>query len=174
MYEMWSFQDTFHGSPFISDVMNTYCHATNSLLQSMKNSGSGRSSAVTYALLSLMCRLVASQAAVFNLWFSRRCYERARGEMILMFTEKILQRKNTGTGSQLVDPNRSDTRNSEVQSDHHGFRSRFLKVFKFLGVRFTEKLGESSHRPQEKAAPASLGKILNIMRHVLGGLLPTA
>lgn len=83
-----------------------------------------------------------------------------------MFTEKILQRKNAGTDSQIVDSKRSDARNSEVRSDHHGFVSLRLRVFQFLGLRFTANLGGSRHSPQERAPPASLGKILNIMRHV--------
>ena len=43
-----------------------------------------RTSAVTFAILALLVRLVAAQSGVFSLWFCRRCYERSRGEMITM------------------------------------------------------------------------------------------
>ena len=52
--------------------------------------------AITFALLSLLARLVATQSSVFSLWFGRRCYERSRGEMITMLYEKSLNRKIIG------------------------------------------------------------------------------
>lgn len=50
---------------------------------------------MTYAMLSLALRFVAAQSQVLNLWYGRRCYERSRGEMIMMIYEKALSRKNT-------------------------------------------------------------------------------
>ena len=136
------------------------------LLQSMVDPGSARTHAVTYAMLSLIVRLVASQTAVFNLWFSRRCYERSRGEMILMFTEKILQRKHAGADSQPANSKNSSVPGSEVHPDHRRLKSKLLRVCELIGLGSRKKLTFSSHSPQEKAPPASLGKILNIMRHV--------
>jgi ABC-type multidrug transport system fused ATPase/permease subunit len=49
--------------------------------------------AVVYACLTLFGRWIAAQSGVFTLWFSRRCYERSRGEMITMVYEKTLRRK---------------------------------------------------------------------------------
>ena len=66
------------------------------LLRSMENPDSPKSAAITYAILSLIVRLIASQTAVLNLWFSRRCYERSRGELITMLYEKTLTRKIVG------------------------------------------------------------------------------
>lgn len=43
--------------------------------------------------MSLAIRLIASQTGVFSLWFSRRIYERSRGEMFTMVFEKSLTRK---------------------------------------------------------------------------------
>jgi ABC-type multidrug transport system fused ATPase/permease subunit len=63
------------------------------LLKSMENPTAPRSAAVTYAFLTLTVRLVASQSDVLNLWYSRRAYERSRGEMITMLYEKTLTRK---------------------------------------------------------------------------------
>ena len=66
------------------------------LLRSMENIGSPRRAAIIYAILSLIVRLIASQTAVLNLWFSRRAYERSRGELITMLYEKTLTRKIIG------------------------------------------------------------------------------
>lgn len=63
------------------------------LLQSMEDLAAPRSAAITYAFLTLIARLVASQSDVLNLWYSRRAYERSRGEMITMLYEKTLTRK---------------------------------------------------------------------------------
>ena len=49
--------------------------------------------AITYAGISLVARLFEVQAKTLNLWFSRRAYERSRGEMITMLYEKTLKRK---------------------------------------------------------------------------------
>jgi ABC-type multidrug transport system fused ATPase/permease subunit len=66
------------------------------LLRSMENPNSPKRAAITYAILSLAVRLIASQTAVLNLWFSRRSYERSRGELITMLYEKTLTRKIVG------------------------------------------------------------------------------
>ncbi|RAH81802.1 hypothetical protein BO86DRAFT_313146 [Aspergillus japonicus CBS 114.51] len=64
------------------------------LLQAMKDRSTSNRPALTYALLSLVLRLVLAQAQVLNLWYGRRAYERSRGEMIMMVYEKALSRKN--------------------------------------------------------------------------------
>ena len=66
------------------------------LLRSMEDADSPKRAAITYAILSLVVRLIASQTAVLNLWFSRRAYERSRGELITMLYEKTLTRKIVG------------------------------------------------------------------------------
>jgi ABC-type multidrug transport system fused ATPase/permease subunit len=66
------------------------------LLESMENPDSPRSAAITYTTLSWAARIIASQTAVLNLWFSRRSYERSRGELITMLYEKTLTRKIVG------------------------------------------------------------------------------
>lgn len=53
-----------------------------------------RDIAMAYAAMMLFVRLVYSQSQVLNLWYGRRCYERSRGEMIMMVYEKALSRKN--------------------------------------------------------------------------------
>ncbi|KAJ4300126.1 hypothetical protein N0V88_002795 [Collariella sp. IMI 366227] len=49
--------------------------------------------AIVYATIILFARLAKTQSGVFSLWFSRRNYERSRGEMITMIHEKTLRRK---------------------------------------------------------------------------------
>lgn len=53
--------------------------------------------AVTFGVLTLVARLIASQSSIFSLWFGRRCYERSRGELITMLYEKTLARKIVGS-----------------------------------------------------------------------------
>ena len=130
----------------------------------MKKSDPSRLNAAKYATLSLIVRLVASQAAVFNLWFSRRCYERSRGEMIMMFTEKILQRKNAGSFPQKVKLDHTDDPNDFIQPRHYSLISKIFRPFRFFGLAV--KTTSERRLQQEQLAPATLGKILNIMRHV--------
>jgi len=66
------------------------------LLRSMGDGNAPKSAAVTYAVLSLIVRLIAAQADVLSLWYSRRAYERSRGELITMLSEKTLSRKMVG------------------------------------------------------------------------------
>ncbi|KAL8682945.1 MAG: hypothetical protein Q9186_001024 [Xanthomendoza sp. 1 TL-2023] len=66
------------------------------LLRAMEDVHAPRSRAVTFAIISLFVRLVACQSSVFSLWYSRRSYERSRGEMITMLYEKTLARKIIG------------------------------------------------------------------------------
>jgi ABC-type multidrug transport system fused ATPase/permease subunit len=56
-----------------------------------------KNATITYAALTVALRLLASQLAVFNLWYQRRAYERSRGELITMLYEKTLNRKILGT-----------------------------------------------------------------------------
>lgn len=63
------------------------------LLKAMEDP-SLRDTAMAYAAMMLFVRLVYSQLQVLNLWYGRRCYERSRGEMIMMVYEKALSRKN--------------------------------------------------------------------------------
>lgn len=55
---------------------------------------------IDYAVLSLAVRLIAAQSSVFSLWYSRRCYERSRGELLTMLHAKTLARKNLRTSMQ--------------------------------------------------------------------------
>jgi hypothetical protein len=72
------------------------------ILQSMGNPLAPRRAAMNYAVLSLVVRLIASQSAVFTLWYGRRAYERSRGEMITMLYEKTLSRKVVSISSKTI------------------------------------------------------------------------
>jgi ABC-type multidrug transport system fused ATPase/permease subunit len=49
--------------------------------------------AMVYALLLWLLRVFAAQLSVLALWYGRRCYERSRGELMMMIYEKAISRK---------------------------------------------------------------------------------
>jgi ABC-type multidrug transport system fused ATPase/permease subunit len=131
--------------------------------------------AVIYAILTLFGRWIAAQSAVFSLWFSRRCYERSRGEMITMIYEKTLRRKAFTIPSDTnlkitarADPE-PDTSGSATPTEDRDTRPyvkikptylQWLKSKLFWGY---QKVPTSPTITTE--APASTGKILNLMRN---------
>ena len=66
------------------------------LLRTLEDKEAPRRAAVVYATLSMIARVIAAQSDVLSLWFSRRSYERCRGELITMLSEKSLTRKMVG------------------------------------------------------------------------------
>ena len=136
------------------------------LLQSLENPSSPSRASISYAALSLLARLIASQSAVFSLWYSRRCYERSRGEMITMLYEKTLSRK--AIGAQLA-PDKNGAiglnANTKVQntmsvSSMSNWPSVIQRIFRTLVFWKTPTIEVTKQ-------PASMGKILNLMRQVL-------
>lgn len=131
------------------------------LLRSIESSGTRHRAAITYAVLSLLVRLVASQSSVFNLWFSRRCYERSRGEMITMLYEKTLSRKVIGNPTQPqvsvdgMNARQTKRARSRIRSFWEGLYGTARRLFK-----------RKDERPNESKMPASIGagRILNMMR----------
>ncbi len=93
--------------------------------------------AVVYAIFILCTNLVRTQSGVFSLWFSRRCYERSRGEMITMVYEKTLRRKAFTIPSQTHKTGHADEHNADGNN--------------------------KGDKPA--SGPASVGKILNLMRN---------
>jgi hypothetical protein len=132
------------------------------ILQSMENPLAPRRAAMNYAVLSLVVRLIASQSAVFTLWYGRRAYERSRGEMITMLYEKTLSRKVVSISSKtIVEVNLDITTNGvskHVESRTWKVALNYLiSPFKYCFVR------RSKSASKEKQL-ASMGKILNLMR----------
>ncbi|KAJ9601857.1 hypothetical protein H2200_013656 [Cladophialophora chaetospira] len=149
------------------------------LLQAMETIHVEKRSAIQWALLILLVRLVAAQSAVFSLWFGRRCYERSRGEMITMLYEKTLNRKILGGLPQQaekdVEVRSSDdarmgetdglTETPNLLNGHidrpKGFTQHASETIK--KVRSFFQLKKKSE--VERKIPASMGKILNLFRN---------
>ncbi|KAK5000069.1 hypothetical protein LTR66_001016 [Elasticomyces elasticus] len=137
------------------------------LLRSMEDLHAHRRAAVTYAVLSLIVRLIAAQSSVFRYWYSRRSYERSRGEMITMLYEKTLSRKIVGAvGSQNAPDAEDDEPDDPVKCSEHPqsyLHGAWRRLCKYLAVVLPRKQSQMQHeRPKE---PASMGKILNLMRN---------
>jgi hypothetical protein len=132
------------------------------ILQSMENPGALRRAAMNYAVLSLIVRLIASQSAVFTLWYGRRAYERSRGEMITMLYEKTLSRKVVSISSKtVVEVNLDITSNGT--SEYVESRSWQL-VLNYLISPFKYCIFRRSKSSSKERQLASMGKILNLMR----------
>lgn len=165
------------------------------LLGALASSQPNIRTAIVYAGITLFARLVKTQAGIFNLWFSRRNYERSRGEMITMIYEKTLRRKaftfpsthelpesqeeqqqesplaGISTSTTLTDDEASNQ--GEEENSDSSELSKFQKL-KSLVHRGYAKLNPPKPTPptvpapQEPASspsPASTGKILNLLRN---------
>ena len=136
------------------------------LLRSLETSDTRRGAAVIYAMLSLLVRLIAGQSSVFNLWFSRRCYERSRGEMITMLYEKTLSRKIIGASIEPQKTVNSDGMdNSGPPMNTTQPKSRWKSIWEGLYGAKDSLISTTNDRLCESKKPASIGKILNLMRH---------
>jgi hypothetical protein len=146
------------------------------LLKAMETLSTEKKPAITFALLILGVTLVAAQSAVFSLWFGRRAYERSRGEMITMLYEKTLNRKiiatlkedpepksgtNSGEDTTYVSPC-EDGEDGETSRLLNGHDSKPDEKKSFLSKIFGRKKKKAPLN--EENAPASMGKILNLMR----------
>lgn len=117
--------------------------------------------ALHFAILTLVVRLVATQSSVFSSWYSRRCYERSRGEMLTMLHEKTLSRKKYSTLAQPEAIQLSETPESNAVLPEN---SRTIPIRE----RLTNIVGSVFHGGLDKPAivkeRASDGKIYNLMR----------
>ncbi|KAL9594010.1 MAG: hypothetical protein Q9219_007265 [cf. Caloplaca sp. 3 TL-2023] len=136
----------------------------------MQDVSAPRSKAVVVAIMSLVIRLIACQSSVFSLWYSRRSYERSRGEMITMLYEKTLSRKLVG---EAVGANKSDSSQTDLggnangldkatDSSKDGTNSMSARLKNFVSL-FTKQFRSTSQ--VEVKQPASIGKIYNLMRN---------
>ena len=139
------------------------------LLRAMEDSFAPRTRAVTFAALSLLVRLVACQSSVFSLWYSRRSYERSRGEMITMLYEKTLSRKIIGESALSDVPTRPDGDVSATTPDPDAVTSPqtphrvAFEAFKKIGRKLARAIWKRPS-PDCQRQPASVGKIYNLMR----------
>lgn len=132
------------------------------LLFVMRDPNSPKRVALTYASLSLVLRFVAAQSQVLNLWYGRRCYERSRGEMIMMVYEKALSRKNI-LGPQIDDkPEASDDETDQLIDEdvEQTNQKPSTKATRICGII---PWNRKSKKEGAKEA-ASMGKIFNLLR----------
>ncbi|KAK0856280.1 hypothetical protein LTR03_001371 [Friedmanniomyces endolithicus] len=137
------------------------------LLSSMEDVEAPKQAAITYAAISLGVRLVACQSGVFSLWYGRRCYERSRGEMITMLFEKTLGRKiafqlhegDQGTAKDALPKDTNDV-GPEVGLSSPKSPTIWQKV-----LQRTTRLFRRPKAVKPVKEPASMGKILNLMRN---------
>ncbi|KAL4870295.1 hypothetical protein BDV12DRAFT_166091 [Aspergillus spectabilis] len=122
------------------------------LLQAMKDRDGSIRVALVYALLSLVLRLVAAQSQVLNLWYGRRCYERSRGEMMMMVYEKALVRKNV-----FDQPAEDKAAENEQQQEGQNKSSKKSWLWGLLTLW-------KAPRKEKSKTPVSMGKIFNLLR----------
>ncbi|KAI0018349.1 canalicular multispecific organic anion transporter 1 [Xylariomycetidae sp. FL0641] len=154
------------------------------LLRSLEKGASRKDDSIMWALAILIVRLVAAQSSVFSLWFSRRAYERARGEMLTTIYAKTLTRKSFGLRTEDQDtqqdeypehqPNGHENGHQnghQIGSEHTELtplldgkakKTRLDRVLEFLRLR-NRNAPKKITKPHEQ--PATMGKILNIMRN---------
>ena len=142
----------------------------------MRDPESPRSATITYALFGVALRLTSAQCGVFTLWYSRRAYERSRGEMITMLYEKTLNRKIQGAKQ----PKEESPLNEDATIEVNGHaqengadeangsagrgknRKRFLPDIRAKIRNMFKRRAKTTSKPEDDAA--SMGKILNLMR----------
>lgn len=117
------------------------------------------SEAIIYAVLRLVVRLIGAQSYALGLWFSRRSYERSRGEMITMLYEKTLSRKIIGAHAQQAEMPEENIGGSLQEFTKSKVHPRIL------WSRLSGWMSGPPH-PENKVLkqPASMGKILNLMQ----------
>ena len=131
----------------------------------MEDPDTPRANALTYAMISLIARLIATQSSVLNLWFSRRCYERSRGEMITMIFEKTLDRKIVGSvklspaDKSFASGDPANLSKAKHSTTHRGgwWRAPLDRV---------KRLFTRAQAAKGAKEPAAMGKILNLMRYM--------
>ncbi|RMZ89641.1 hypothetical protein DV736_g3124, partial [Chaetothyriales sp. CBS 134916] len=131
--------------------------------------------AIKWATIIVLIQSAAAETDLIMLWFQRRIYERSRGEMITMVHEKTLNRKIIGESHGSDEDKEEDTKaksnGTANRPQEEPVRidgkpepkpiSGLSKMWeRFVGFFASKKLvKENRHQP------ASLGKILNIMRN---------
>lgn len=132
------------------------------LLQAMQDPKRPKRVPLTYALLTLVLRLVAAQSQVLNLWYGRRCYERSRGEMVMMIYEKALSRKNI-LGLRKVE---GETETSDGETSNGGDVTMHGTEEPPVEPGFWSRLfpGRRKNKQDTTKEAASLGKIFNLLR----------
>ncbi|KAI2471199.1 canalicular multispecific organic anion transporter 1 [Annulohypoxylon bovei var. microspora] len=135
-------------------------------LQSIERSPTYTNEAVFYTFAMLFVRLVAAQSSVFQTWYSRRAYERSRGELLTTLYAKTLSRKSFGLRTDLGEPQENGFEPAEetplLGRRQQPQKSRYVRFLEFFGFRESKDQREDETEVEQ---PASMGKILNLMRN---------
>lgn len=141
------------------------------LLNSLMSETSTRRTALTYTSIILVARLLKAQSGVFKIWYERRNYERSRGEMITMIHDKTLRRKAFTIAVEAPTPTSQTTLLGEEDHDVDDLDNEDVKPTRFRSLKawaqgiYQGPKQNSAHPSQnENEAPASTGKILNLLR----------
>ncbi|KAK4103423.1 ATPase-like protein [Parathielavia hyrcaniae] len=156
------------------------------LLAALTSEQPGIRTAIVYAGITMFARLIKTQSGVFSIWYCRRNYERARGEMITMIHEKTLRRKafTFPSSHELPQevPEEQDspaagistaTTLTDDESSNHGGdaesntseRSKFQQLKSLVHRGYSNLRPNQAPPPSPQSSPASTGKILNILRN---------
>lgn len=130
------------------------------LLKVMSIENADKKVALTYAAIMLALRLVFAQSQVLNLWYGRRCYERSRGEMVMMVYEKALARKNT-FGQKMQSKEDVENVTEEDDNTDDSMDEPIKRSRKLCGL--IPWRGSKSQKKEVKQT-ASMGKIFNLLR----------
>lgn len=129
------------------------------LLASIQSATSPREESIAFAVAILVVRLAASQSGVFSLWYCRRAYERSRGEMITSIYAKTLTRKSQGFTPDEKDTAHVNGNDLNGEEPNEGWFAR-------LRARLPWRKNTVKYAPiKAKPPPATMGKILNLMRN---------
>ncbi|EED14796.1 ABC bile acid transporter, putative [Talaromyces stipitatus ATCC 10500] len=128
------------------------------LLKVLSDEISDKRVAMIYAAIMLIMRLLFAQTQVLNLWYGRRCYERSRGEMVMMVYEKALSRKNT-FGQKV---STKEGPNGTMHNGHmNGSDEQSKKNRNLCGLIPWKSKDQKEEATKETA---SMGKIFNLLR----------
>ncbi|KAI1454375.1 canalicular multispecific organic anion transporter 1 [Annulohypoxylon moriforme] len=137
------------------------------LLQAIEGGPSQTKDSVFFAFAILFVRIVDAQSSVLQTWYSRRAYERSRGELLTAVYAKTLSRKSFGLRTDLGEPPQENGFESDEETPLIGEiqepeKSRFVRVLEFLRLRKSKDQSEAEIIAEQ---PATMGKILNLMRN---------
>ena len=134
------------------------------LLSSMEDITAPKREAIIYAALAMFVRLVAAQSGVFSLWFGRRCYERSRGEMITLLYEKTLGRKVGFTEQRKAEETKVNGEANGTAMNGEAPKPQLRQWWQRMRDRMAAVF-KRTKSPEPSKEPASMGKILNLMRN---------
>ncbi|KAI9642629.1 hypothetical protein NHQ30_009434 [Ciborinia camelliae] len=138
------------------------------ILASMENPLAPKQATLTYSLIALVIRLISAQCDVFAIWYGRRSYERSRGVLITMLFEKSLSRKTVSISTKPKEDEHANGGtngiNGSVSDDSTSSLSWWKKGLNTIVKPFLSCCGLQKKEPKKPKEPATMGKILNLMR----------